>query len=92
MIDSMRANRDTAINTSCYLLSMGGTVPSSCNSLATNDLTAWKANLAASLPSGNGSVSNDDTGTRRVITVTVQWDDTRAGGTATQQLSIDTEL
>lgn len=94
IIDSMRTNRNSALTTVCYKVAFSNKTPgcSPASALVTNDLSAWKDNLAAALPSGDGKIEIDDTGTQRVMKVTVQWDDTRAGGTTTQQLSIDTEL
>jgi type IV pilus assembly protein PilV len=43
---------------------------------ASEDVAAWKANLANSLPSGDGSVALD-AGDDLMVTVTIQWNDAR---------------
>jgi len=54
------------------------------------DLTEWKNDLSSSIPSGDGSVAID---AGNIVTVVVQWDDSRAtSGTTTQSFSVDTEL
>lgn len=95
IIDRMRANRITADGgaaspyTSPYNLTLagapgGGGVPQA-------DLTEWRSALAATLPSGNGSV-NVHTTTKKV-TVVVRWNDTRAaGGEAAQEFTVETRL
>jgi type IV pilus assembly protein PilV len=60
------------------------------------DLTRWKAHLLADLPGGDGSVACAaavpvapcETQNPAVCAVTVQWDDTRAGGVAAQQFTV----
>jgi type IV pilus assembly protein PilV len=78
VIDRIRANRNAR---TAYRVSFGA-VPGAATGapVAQNDLAAWKANLAAALPGGDGAVTvngTDDT----VVTVTIQWNDER--GTAT---------
>lgn len=91
IIDRMRANRALALpasGTSPYQIAIGAN-PAGTGT-ATSDLTAWRANLAAVMLSGTGSV-NVDTATG-VVTVNVQWDDSRSGGSATQTFAMDTRL
>jgi type IV pilus assembly protein PilV len=71
ILDRIRANRT---NRAQYVTDLGA--PPTPGGVVTLDLAAWKANLAATLPSGDGTVvvnPLDDT----VFTVTVQWDDSR---------------
>jgi len=57
--------------------------------LEPGDLIDWKTELSTSIPSGDGSVAI----TGNIVTVVVQWDDSRAtSGTTTQSFSVDTEL
>lgn len=87
MIDRMRANQagvdagaydgiDTVasnyVNPGCSL--------SGCTAatMAAYDKWDWEAQLAARLPSGNGSVANNG----GVFTVTVMWDDNRNGASS----------
>jgi type IV pilus assembly protein PilV len=74
IIDRMRANRDRRLDYNCALgaACMPGGV-------ATIDLAAWKANLAAALPGGVGSVVVDGTD-NTTVTVIVQWTDERGAG------------
>ncbi|MCF6236727.1 MAG: type IV pilus modification protein PilV [Gammaproteobacteria bacterium] len=87
MLDRMRAN-PMGIDANAYnsidtgsLPSDPGCIISSCSpaNLADNDVGEWSINLAATLPSGRGTV----TGTSASLphTVTVMWDDARNGAT-----------
>jgi type IV pilus assembly protein PilV len=89
IIDRMRANRNAAqANPSPYNLALGAT-PSG-DGVPLSDLTEWRAALQ-SLPSGTGSVAVDAATNK--VTVTVQWDDTRAaGGEDDQQFVVETRL
>lgn len=91
IIDRMRANQNGALNGS-YNISIGTQVSSppncvtssnTCTSaqIAQYDLNAWKTNLASTangMPCGDGSVSLKPNNGIYEITVTVQWDDSRA--------------
>ena len=81
--DRMRANRAAALNND-YNIALGATPTG--GTVAGDDLVEWKAALAASLPSGDGSVTRN----ADVFTITVQWDDTR-GAAAAQQFAIETQ-
>jgi type IV pilus assembly protein PilV len=88
IIDSMRANRAQAsLDPSPYSLAIGAE-PAGAG-IPLEDMTAWRLKLASALPSGTGSVAV----TPNKVTVTVQWDDSRAnGGSSTQQLAVETKL
>jgi len=91
IVDRMRANRIAAqaIGKPYDLVitdppPTGATIPEL-------DLIAWRAALAAALPSGIGSVSMDATTLN--VRVVVQWDDSRAsGGSSTQSFAMETRL
>lgn len=79
MMDRMRANRNAALAGN-YNLALTDN-PSSSGTLAEQDLNDWINNYVAQLlPAGDGSINCDANG---LCTVTVQWDEGRAGGTAT---------
>lgn len=93
IIDRMRANQSGAANGD-YNIALGTPAPgsttvctgsgSNCAStvLANYDLTQWKQTLASStngLPDGDGSIATTQLGGVYVVTVTVQWNDSRAG-------------
>lgn len=105
IIDRMRANQNAAQN-GFYNIAIGTPAPGSstiCNgsiancsatSLADFDLSQWKQALASSangLPDGDGSVAVNAAGGVFTVTVTVQWNDSRAlhslGGSAAPVLS-----
>lgn len=90
IIDRMRANRAAAEAVGKpYNLAIGSSPAGT--TVAATDLTAWRAALGATLPSGTGSVSMDAATLK--VTVTVQWDDSRAaGGLSTQQFVVETRL
>ena len=93
IIDRMRANPIGAANGD-YDIAIGTPAPGSatvctgggagCDSavLADYDLTQWKQTLASTsngLPDGDGSITITPVGGVNLVTVTVQWNDSRAG-------------
>ncbi len=83
VIDRMRTNRDEAEKYgSGYVVALGGSYSvsttceaASCNptAMATYDIANWKVALAATLPSGDGSVSVNTA--TKMVTVNIRWDD-----------------
>jgi type IV pilus assembly protein PilV len=68
ILDRMRANLNRRAD---YVIGTGAAPAGS--SVAAQDLSAWKTNLSATLPSGDGTVTvngND-------VTITVQWQEER---------------
>lgn len=96
VLDRMRANRttaligsyDTAIGTpaTAPAANCDGQTTDNCTEaeMATLDIDQWKQNLANLLPSGDGSIARTAVGTQTLVTITIQWDDTRGQGAATQ--------
>jgi type IV pilus assembly protein PilV len=94
ILDTMRANRQTAINHGYdTALTSVPAAPSTClqpavcsnSSLALYDVYTWKQRLSVAsgglLPSGQGSIVTTTSGTSPTVTtatVTVQWDDSVA--------------
>lgn len=91
ILDRMRANREAA-RAGRYDLTLSATTPA-CNPSAYDivncDLAQWRANLS-SLPDGTGAVTYD--AATQLATVTVQWNDERAGGSTTASLTIQSQL
>lgn len=84
--DRMRANR-TKARAGNYDISLTAGAPTGTDIVAT-DLQQWKASLAEQLPGGAGSVARSST----KFIVTVQWDESRVGGQASQQFVYETRL
>jgi type IV pilus assembly protein PilV len=83
IIDRMRLNRDAD-----YTLTMA-TTPSGTG-LKNTDLLEWINELSSTLPSGDGSVAVAGD----IVTVVVQWDDSRGnitGAPSTQQFTVSSE-
>jgi type IV pilus assembly protein PilV len=85
ILDSMRANRMEAMNGS-YNITLGASATSG-SSVAEQDLDDWLSELALRLPAGTGAIHVDN----NVVTVTIQWDDSR-GALAAQQFVLTTRL
>ena len=90
IIDRMRANRGAAEGAALpYNIAIGGTPAGT--GVPADDLTAWLAALATTLPAGKGAVNLASAAKK--VTITVQWDDSRAaGGLSAQQFSVETRL
>jgi len=87
-IDRMRANLPDA-TAGLYDIAIGAAA--SGIGLAPTDLVDWKSLLAGTLPAGDGSICRSTNGAAcgaggNIILVTVQWDDTRGQGGATQMV------
>lgn len=85
MMDRMRANRTAALSGD-YNLAMSAD-PAGGASLADEDLQDWiDNNVSVLLPAGDGEVDcvdNNSVAGVETCTITVQWDESRIGGTAT---------
>jgi len=85
MIDRMRANM-AAVTSGNYNNISGipndpGCISTDCtpSQMAQYDAREWNQSLAATLPSGQGTVTGDGTN----FSITVMWDDDRTGATGT---------
>ncbi len=93
IMDRMRANRNAALAGS-YNLALADD-PSGSGNLAAADINDWINNYVAQLlPAGDASIDCDNQGLCMVV---VQWDESRAGGTATAgsditEFSIEAEI
>lgn len=88
IVDRMRANRTAALDGE-YTMGFGNTPTGS--SMAAQDKIAWKGNLLAMLPAGDGEIIRN--GTR--FTISIQWDDRRGEGSAntdTKTIVLRTDL
>jgi type IV pilus assembly protein PilV len=91
IIDRMRANQGAAqAIPSPYNLAMAAATPTGTDTAST-DLMQWRNTLAATLPSGTGSVNINANGT---VSITVRWDDSRAAKEAgvTRNFTVETRL
>ena len=79
IIDRMRSNRTTA-ETAPYAYNLALTAAPTGSGVVLNDLTQWRAALAAAMPSGTGSITMADATKVRIV---IQWDDSRASGDGT---------
>lgn len=85
ILDSMRANRIEARNGS-YNITLGASIPSD-STVPEQDVSNWLNELALRLPAGSGAIDVNGS----LVTVTVQWDDSR-GALAAQQFILTTQL
>jgi type IV pilus assembly protein PilV len=93
IIDRMRGNRETAVGADLpYNIAVGGALDmTDTSNVPKADLVAWRSALATALPSGTGGV-NVDAVTNKV-TVTIQWDDSRAvNGGSSEQFIVESRL
>ena len=102
ILDAMRAN-PPGVSAGSYSIAMATATPTApqcywnaanCDTtqLATSDVNRWRAALAQSLPSGNGSVATSDLGTTTLATVTINWVDPYSAADGNEQIVITSEL
>lgn len=92
ILDIMRTDR-AGSQSGNYDIAMGAAI-ATASSLA--EVDAWGSRVIASLPSGDAAIASAQAtvGGLQVtqVTITIQWDDTRAGGLAQQQLIVNSQL
>lgn len=91
IIDAMRANREAA-RAGQYDVALAAASPTG-TTIPAQDIRRWRANLAAALPDGKGAIATvvgADGGV--TLTITLRWDDSRAGGSASQQMISNSQL
>lgn len=88
ILEAMRANR-----AGDYNMAMTCAVPSGGN-LVSNDQAEWILALKNTIGSGNADTTTcgQIAGCPDACVITVQWDDQRAGGGATRQISTETRI
>lgn len=96
LADRIRSNRDVPAN---YETAIGETVSAvtACETaagctraeMAQNDLAEWKAQLAALLPDGDGSVAVTP-GSPSAYVITIQWNEPGSDGALTYTLTVET--
>jgi type IV pilus assembly protein PilV len=84
--DRMRANLNKARGGS-YDIALATSTPVG-SSIEDVDLGQWRSALTAQLPDGTGSVARS--GVKFIVTV--QWDESKVGGSASQQFVYETQL
>lgn len=85
MADRLRANAGQARTCELDLADATPTGATTCE----RDLAEWRTRLRA-LPGGNGAVDVEPA--TNLVTITVQWDDSRGGGTTDQTFELVTRL
>jgi type IV pilus assembly protein PilV len=85
MAERMRGNLGAARN---YAIAIGDPVPSG-TSVTDLDRADWLARLAT-LPGGTGSIAIDEP--NNLVSISVQWDDSRAGGSSTATYTLVTRV
>lgn len=91
ILDRMRANRE-ATRAGAYDLALAATAPvcdPDAYDLEDCDRAEWRADIS-NLPGGTGSIAYD--AGSQFVTVVVQWNDERAGGSTTTSLTTQSQL
>jgi type IV pilus assembly protein PilV len=88
--DRIRVNRgaqlayeNAAADNNCDDPTGGGGVDCTPAQMAAHDLFVWRAQVAQSLPGGQGAIDVDDTTNPTTYTVTVSWDEATQGAPVT---------
>ncbi len=89
IIEAMRAN---SLNASEYNTAGMRCAATGVATLAGNDLDTWVASLQSTITRGGATACGQITGCPANCQIIVQWDDQRAGGSATRQLVTRTRI
>lgn len=93
IVDAMRANL-TAARNGAYNINYGAS-PSSADAIAQAELTTWRANITAILPTGTALTAAQQSqitqGANNTFTINIRWDDSR-GADAVQVFTVTTRL
>lgn len=91
ILEAMRANR---VNAAAYNTAGMVCAAPAAGSLAQSDVNRWITSLKQSIGSGaaDATTCGQITGCPAACVITVQWDDTRAGGGATRQVTTRTTI
>ena len=99
ILEAIRSNRDQA---NAYNMAKTCAVPASTGTTASNDRAAWISALKTTIGSGVaadtttcGQISNCDSANATNCTITVFWDDSRAGtdaGGTNRSLSVESQI
>jgi type IV pilus assembly protein PilV len=95
MLEAIRANRTQADS---YNMAKTCATPTGATTLVGNDQTAWIATLKSTIGVGAadtttcGQISNCDDANATNCTITVFWDDRRAGGASDRALSVEAQI
>ena len=94
IIEAMRANRANAASYVYNGTAACGAVPGAGTSLAGNDLNNWVTQLKATIGTGVGDTTTcgSISVAGGIYTVTVQWDDRRAGGGQTRTVVTEARI
>jgi type IV pilus assembly protein PilV len=94
ILEAIRANRASA---DAYNMPMTCAGPGGAG-VVNVDKTAWIASMKATIGSGAldtttcGRITGCDDANATNCTITVQWDDRRAGGAATRQITVESQV
>lgn len=95
MLESIRANRTQADS---YNMGKTCATPAVGTTLVVNDKAAWISTLKSTIGSGAadtttcGQIANCDDANATNCTITVFWDDSRAGGASDRSLSVEAQI
>jgi len=96
ILEAIRANRTQADS---YNMAKTCTTPSGGGSLVANDKADWIKSLKGTIGAGDatdttvcGQISNCDDANATTCTITVYWDDSRAGGGTSRSLSVESQI
>lgn len=92
IIEAMRTNRANAASYVYDGTGSCGTTPAAGGTLAANDLNFWVTSLKTTIGSSSTTCAKIVALGGNNYRITVQWDDTRAGGTANKQLVTDASI
>lgn len=95
MLEAIRANRNQADS---YNMAKTCTAPASGTTLVVNDQAAWISMLKSTIGTGAtdattcGQIASCDDANATNCTITVFWDDSRAGGATDRSLSVEAQI
>lgn len=91
ILDGLRLDRDAAM-AGTYNLALTCVVPAATGQLAGDTLNLWMSDLRRVLGQSASTCGFINCAANGICTVRIRWDDSRAGGSATEEYEIRTRL
>lgn len=92
ILDALRLDRENAINGSYNLVAMTCVAPAATGTLPGDTLNRWISDLRGRLGNAATTCGLINCANNGICTIRIRWDDSKAGGSATEEYEIRSRL